>query len=353
MNIRIVGAGLIGTSIGLGLLGSGHKIELDDNSTQNLDIAKDLLGESVTFDRADLVVIATPVTSLFSVLQAEFSRNPEAIFIDISGLKSDLICRVESFPDLSERFCGTHPMAGREIAGPTGARADLFQGATWILTPTKATASDVIETAKKIIGELGGVVREVPAAVHDRSIAAVSHLPQILSSVLAGHINGIGEEAIALAGQGLRDMTRLADSNSDLWVELLTANSQFVGSDLRVLQAKLAKLLVALDSDDKNSVKELLVEGNAGKSKIPGKHGKPSREYSYLPIVIDDKPGQLAAIFDECAAASVNVEDLYIEHSPGQETGLITLALSSDDANVLRDHLVNQNWRVHDIRAQR
>jgi len=353
MNIRIVGAGLIGTSIGLGLLRGGHKIDLVDNSAQNLAIAKDLMGEIATFDRADLVVIATPVNSIFSVLQAEFLRNPQATFIDIAGLKSDLVSRVESFPELAVRFCGTHPMAGREIAGPTGARADLFQGATWILTPTQVSTSDVIESAKKIVGELGGVVHEVAAVDHDRAIAAVSHLPQILSSVLAGHINDIDEGAIALAGQGLRDMTRLADSSADLWVELITANSQFVASDLRKLQARLAKLLAALNSDDKDSIRELLIAGKAGKSKIPGKHGKASREYSYLPIVIDDKPGQLASIFDECAEAAVNVEDLYIEHSPGQETGLITLALSSDDATVLREHLVNQNWRVHDIRAQR
>ena len=353
MNIRIVGAGLIGTSMGLGLLKGGHSICFEDNSTQNRSIAQDLLGESATFDRADLVIIATPIESLFSTLEREFALNPQAAFIDIAGLKSDLVFRVEEFPALSERFCCTHPMAGREIAGPTGARADLFQGATWIVTPTKKTSSDVIECAKAIIGELGGVIREVRADEHDRAISSISHLPQIISTILAGHISDLDEGAIALAGQGLRDMTRLADSNPDLWVELLISNSIFIANDIREVQGKISKLLTALEQSDKNIVKEILIEGNKGKSKIPGKHGKPSREYSFLPIVIDDKPGQLAAIFDECAQTSVNVEDLFIEHSPGQDTGLITLALSHDDASVLRKHLVNQNWRVHDIRAQR
>ena len=353
MNIRIVGAGLIGTSMGLGLRKGGHNICFEDNSSQNRSIAQDLLGESATFDRADLVIIATPIDSLFSTLEREFALNPQAVFIDIAGLKSDLVFRVEEFPALSERFCGTHPMAGREIAGPTGARADLFQGATWIVTPTNKTSSDVLECAKTIIGELGGVIREVRAGEHDRAISSISHLPQILSTILAGHISDLDEGAIALAGQGLRDMTRLADSNPDLWVELLISNSIFIANDIREVQGKISKLLTALEQSDKNIVKEILIEGNRGKSKIPGKHGKPSREYSFLPIVIDDKPGQLAAIFDECAKTSVNVEDLFIEHSPGQDTGLITLALSHDDASVLRKHLVNQNWRVHDIRAQR
>jgi prephenate dehydrogenase len=353
MNIRIVGAGLIGTSMGLGLVKKGHKICFEDNSTQNLHIAQDLLGECSTFELADLVVVATPISSLFSVLEREFLLNPQAAFIDISGLKSDLVSRVEDFPELARRFCGTHPMAGREIAGPTGARADLFQGATWIVTPTEKTASEVVETVKTIISELGGVVREVEAPNHDRAISSVSHLPQILSTLLAGHINAVDESAVALAGQGLRDMTRLADSNAELWTELLTANSLFVAADLRVLQEKLSKLIDALDGGHFGEVKEILIDGNSGKSKIPGKHGKPSREYAYLPIVIDDKPGQLASIFDECAETSVNVEDLFIEHSPGQDTGLITLALSQGDATVLRSHLVNRNWRVHDIRAHR
>jgi prephenate dehydrogenase len=353
MNIRIVGAGLIGTSMGLGLVKRGHKVCFEDKSIQNLRIAQDLLGESSTFELAELVVVATPIGSIFPVLEHEFRLNPQASFIDIAGLKSDLLSRVEQFPDLAKRFCGTHPMAGREIAGPTGARADLFQGATWIVTPTGKTAPDVVEAVKALIGELGGVVREVGAYNHDRAISSVSHLPQILSTLLAGHINVIDEAAIALAGQGLRDMTRLADSNPELWTELLSANSLFVAKDLRVLQERLSKLINALDDGNVAEVRKILIDGNSGKSKIPGKHGKPSREYAYLPIVIDDKPGQLAAIFDECAETSVNVEDLFIEHSPGQETGLITLALSQDDANVLRSHLVKRNWRVHDIRAHR
>ena len=103
-----------------------------------------------------------------------------------------------------------------------------------------------------------------------------------------------------------------------------------------------------MKNGDKRSVQEFISRGNKGKAAIPGKHGGKSREYSFLPIVIDDKPGQLAEIFEECSIAQVNVEDLFIEHSPGQDTGLITLALSHDDAESLQTHLT-----VHGIRAQR
>jgi prephenate dehydrogenase len=244
-------------------------------------------------------------------------------------------------------------MAGREIAGPTGARADLFQGATWILTPTSATSPDVVKMAQGIVLELGADPKEVPAHDHDRAISSVSHLPQILSSVLAGLMNDLDEEDISLAGQGLRDMTRLADSNPQLWSELLIANASFLKEDIEKIQENLSLLIAALKSKERNEVEKILAMGNSGKKRIPGKHGKPSREYAYLPIVIDDKPGQLSAIFEQCASVSVNVEDLFIEHSPGQETGLITLALSPTDAKVLHQHLSQKNWRVHEIRVQR
>jgi prephenate dehydrogenase len=92
---------------------------------------------------------------------------------------------------------------------------------------------------------------------------------------------------------------------------------------------------------------EFLAEGREGRNRIPGKHGLAKRDYTYLPIVIDDKPGGLARIFNECAEIDVNIEDLSMEHSPGQAVGLITLALTSDDANKLQRHLISKGWLAH------
>jgi prephenate dehydrogenase len=97
----------------------------------------------------------------------------------------------------------------------------------------------------------------------------------------------------------------------------------------------------------KEEIEDFLKKGREGKDKIPGKHGAKSRNYAYLPIVIDDKPGQLAIIFNECAKIAVNIEDLSIEHSPGQETGLITLALSESDCIKLSEHLEKLGFKVH------
>jgi len=179
----------------------------------------------------------------------------------------------------------------------------------------------------------------------------VSHVPQVVSSLLAARLNDVAADDVALAGQGLRDTTRIAASDPNLWIQILSANADQVRPILEALNQDLAKVVAALDDVEANGsltvLGDALKRGNSGVSLIPGKHGGKAREYTQLPVVIEDKPGQLAALFDECAKAAVNVEDLTIEHSPGQFTGLITLALSANDAVILQKHLEESGWNVH------
>ena len=151
-----------------------------------------------------------------------------------------------------------------------------------------------------------------------------------------------------LAGQGLRDTTRIAGSDENLWKEIIYSNRAEISQLLTTLQRDLTVMINSLNEPD--SIAELIAKGRSGKALIPGKHGGKARDYSFLPIVIDDKPGQLALIFNECAAMSVNVEDFAIEHSPGQLSALITLSLSQEDAHKLSYHLSSIGWNVHPIR---
>jgi prephenate dehydrogenase len=194
---------------------------------------------------------------------------------------------------------------------------------------------------------LGSTIYELDADTHDSVIASISHLPQILSSALGASLTGVGVDELNLAGQGLRDVSRLADSDPELWSELLIGNSNEILPKISEVINRLSKLASALEKDDPSSVIEFLAEGREGRNRIPGKHGLAKRDYTYLPIVIDDKPGGLARIFNECAEIDVNIEDLSMEHSPGQAVGLITLALTSDDANKLQRHLISKGWLAH------
>ena len=345
--VRIVGSGLIGTSIGLGLVQRGIAVEMVDSDPSAQSMAKDLTGGVVVED-PDLVVFALPTSLLSQVIEREIHLNPQSTFMDVGSVKNEVVLQVKTFSGLSTRFLPTHPMAGREIGGASSARADLFQGRSWILTPEPDCAPESKSLVLEMIKHLGATPIELTALDHDAAVAKISHLPQIAASLLAKQLAGTPAEWMELAGQGLRDTTRIAGSDESLWKEIIYSNRAEISELLISLQNDLTQMIAALD--DPAKIAELIAAGRDGKAMIPGKHGGKAREYSYLPIVIDDKPGQLGAIFNECAAMQVNVEDLNIEHSPGQLSALITLSLSAHDAEKLSAHLTSIGWNVHPVR---
>ena len=347
-SIRIIGSGLIGTSIGLALAARGVQVEMLDLDQKAQKLAQDLIASEIS-GAPEVILFAIPASALAESFEDQFKLNPESKFIDIASVKTKPQVEVSRIKGGASRFLATHPMAGREVGGAASARADLFEGRTWIYCPTFADGaqvdSDVLETGLWLINSLGATPISMSAAEHDSAVALVSHLPQIVASLLAAQLKGAKGEDLDLAGAGLRDTTRIAASDPELWQEIISSNAQEILPLLINLQNDLGSLIQSLD--DPVKVGSFIAAGNEGRSKIPGKHGGKAREYTQLPVVIEDKPGQLAALFDECAKASVNVEDLTIEHSPGQFTGLITLALSASDAAILQKHLEESGWNVH------
>jgi prephenate dehydrogenase len=311
-------------------------------------LARDLV-KSQELKDPELTIFALPSSSLSQALDSEFAINPGSKFIDIGSVKTKPLLDVSRLSIPSKNFLATHPMAGREVGGAESARADLFQSRTWVYIPNDLEGNpidpELLEYGLWLISALGAVPVAMQAAEHDRAVALISHLPQIVSSLLAGQLLSGERSALELSGAGLRDTTRIAASNATLWDEILSSNSTEIVPLLISLQNDLAALVEALNSNA--SVSSFIEKGNQGRALIPGKHGGAAREYTYLPVVIEDKPGQLAALVSECAKANVNIEDLTIEHSPGQFTGLITLALSKNDADVLSAHLIGSGWNVH------
>lgn len=348
--VRILGSGLIGTSIALALSSHQIRVKMVDSDHHRAALAQDLVGGlgdqgATGMDGADLVVLALPTSRLAEVIKDEFQLNPNATFIDIGSTKAKPLAEIERIEGMSERFCGTHPMAGREIGGPEAARADLFAGRPWIYTPTPSTHSDVLETVLSLVTLLGGSAIRMSAGEHDSAVALVSHLPQISASLLAKQLEDAPENWLTLAGQGLRDSTRIAASDPGLWMEIISLNRVQILPLLEKLKLDLATLIDTIG--DESEIANFIARGQEGRARIPGKHGGTPRDYSYLPIVIEDKPGQLSRLFQECEQANVNIEDLSIEHSPGQFTGLITLALSKNDVEKLATHLESHGWNVH------
>jgi prephenate dehydrogenase len=346
-SVRIVGAGLIGTSIGLALAAKNIAVEMIDLDSRSQALARDLTG-AVSISEPELIILATPLRALSQVINEQYKLNPNSTFMDVCSVKVEPLEKVKASALPLRQFVGTHPMAGREVGGAESARGDLFLSRSWIITADLETDPEAISKVRWLIELLGATCVELDAQSHDAAVARVSHLPQITATLLAGSLHGVTPQWLDLAGAGLRDTTRIAASDENLWKEIINSNSRELKGLLTNLYQELGAVIDSIDDQEK--IAAFMRKGRDGRNLIPGKHGGKAREYTYLPIVIDDKPGQLGAIFNECAAMSVNVEDLAIEHSPGQLNALITLALSADDAVKLSNHLSAIGWNVHPVR---
>ena len=173
------------------------------------------------------------------------------------------------------------------------------------------------------------------AAEHDRAVAVVSHAPQILSSLLAARLLDSSDTVVSIAGQGLRDMTRIAASDADLWVEILSANATPVSAVLGALRADLDSLLHALGSIDQGGedvLAETLRRGNAGRDRVPGKHGARPSPTAVVPVAVPDQPGELGRLFAAVAEAGYSVEDVRIEHVLGRPTGVVEITVGEVSA---------------------
>ncbi len=348
-SIKIVGSGLIGTSIGLALSARGIAVLMSDVDPTASLMAQSLVGNKKSFesDHAfDIVVLAVPPSAFKEALTREIVLNPTSTFVDILSIKTKPLLQVQSFGEVASRYVGTHPMAGREVSGPQSARGDLFDGRTWILTSGESTSPTSKDLASELITLCGGILVHMEPKEHDQAMALISHTPQILASLLASQLVGNNPQWLGLIGQGFKDVTRIADSDPILWREIISENAENILPVLKNFRQKLDEIQSHLD--DASSAQSLIETGNAGRKLIPGKHGSTARSYIYLHIVIDDKAGQLAAIFNDCAKAEVNIEDVSIEHTPGQNTGLVTLSiLDIGKAKFLEEFLGTAGWKVH------
>jgi prephenate dehydrogenase len=241
-----------------------------------------------------------------------------------------------------------HPLAGREKHGPAAARADLFLGRTWALCPVAETSAEAADMVTSLVRACGAVPVRTDAAAHDRWVALISHAPHLVASAMAAALADAPPEALDLAGQGLRDVTRIAAGDTGLWTQILSANAAPVAEVLAAVAGDLAEAarMLADGEDPQKSVEALLNRGRAGVARIPGKHGGEPREFAVVQVVIPDEPGALARLFHASGAAGVNIEDVRIEHSPGLPVGVAELSVRPAEAALLVDALEAGGWPV-------
>ncbi len=379
--VRVVGTGLIGTSLGIALSNRGFDVTLSDPSPTAERLARDLgagrLGTETDVDDGvspELVVVAAPPDVAGAAVVAELSRWPEAVVTDVASVKGSVARWVRGHGGDLARYVGSHPMAGRERSGAMAARSDLFEGRAWVVVPTPESSPGAVDLTCEVARAVGSVVTVMDAAEHDAAVAVVSHVPQVAASLVAGRLRELSDDAVALAGQGLRDVTRIAASDPRLWTQILAGNAEAVREVLVDLRADLDTVIAALSglveppepeepvtgspgrarataADAPGSlaaVSRAISEGNTGHARIPGKHGGGPTAYATVVVVVPDTPGALATLLTDVGAAGVNLEDLRLDHGLGLPFGLAEVDVLPTAVEHLQTALAARGWRVHD-----
>ena len=353
--VVVLGSGLLGTSIGLGLRGRGVAVFLSDPSPTNQAVAVD-------------IGAGLPLARLEGEAAGARRRGRAA------GCHGGR--RGQGAPGLPARRRGGHreregaaswpisaaaartwaatwgptPWPGARNPGPVAARGELFTSMPWVVCPAEETLPESLRVARALAGDLGAVVSEFAADEHDAAVALVSHLPQVMSSLVASRLQGTPLHALSLAGNGLRDVTRIAASDPTLWVQILGANAEKVVEILHGVREDLNRLIGTLEAPTAPGARldlaQLISEGNAGQSRIPGKHGGPPQAYSWLTVLVDDTPGQIAKLLTEIGEIGVNVEDLRLDHSSGQNVGMVEISVLPNKHDLLIEALNDRGWRV-------
>lgn len=359
--LRIVGTGLIGASVGLAVASRGVDVTLCDPSPTAVALAADLGAGRIAGPQdaePELVVVAAPPDVTCDVVFAQLAAHPRATVTDVASVKRVIETELaQRGADLS-RYVGGHPMAGRERSGAVSARSDLFIGRPWVVVAPADAAPGRVEQVCALAELTGAMVTRMDAAGHDAAVAAVSHVPQVAASLVASRLRELPMESVALAGQGLRDVTRIAESDPALWTQILVGNACAVREVLAALADDLHAIVGALDAigaepdasapGARRVLASVIAEGNAGHARIPGKHGSSATVFAVVTVVVADEPGTIARLLHDVGAEGINLEDLRLEHEFGRPVGIAQLSVVPVAQQPLVEALRARGWTVRD-----
>jgi prephenate dehydrogenase len=342
-HVHIVGAGLIGASLGIGLTAEGWTVTLDDANPETAKLARSIgAGGELGTAQPDVVVVAAPPSAAPELVSSALKQWPDAVVTDVSSVKTPVADAAHATGH-GDRYVGSHPMAGREISGSLAAQGDLFKARPWVVCRNGATDA-AVQRVVEVANALQADVVFMDAGPHDAAVARVSHAPQVAASAVAAALGTLHPDDIALAGQGLRDVTRIAASQSGMWADIARLNRHNLIATLDHIIGDLEDVREADDIGE--AVTDLIERGRLEVARIPGKHGGAPRDWAAVTVIVPDTPGQLVRLLQQAAAVGANVEDISIEHSPRQSVGLTTLYVLPASAQGLVDALEANNWEV-------
>jgi prephenate dehydrogenase len=347
--LAVVGTGLVGTSVALAAGRTGTRsrgFDLDSGVLESAAARGALepatsLAEAVA--DAELVVVAVPVGVAAAVVREVLDATASAVVTDVASTKRQLASIAEP------RFVPGHPVAGGATGGPSRAAADLFDAATWFLTPTDASAPESVELVERFVASLGARAMRTDAAAHDRLLAVTSHLPHALANLLMLHVAAAAEEddaPLAFAGASLREMTRLAGANAAVWSDIFLGNADEIASALVGLRGLLDELEQALRRGDRASLEASIATAAAARERLESfAYDTEPAQLNRIRVRVPDRPGVLARITQILGAAQINLEDFELRHvSPEYGGVLVLLVAGADNAERARELLRREGF---------
>lgn len=346
MRVLIIGAGLVGSSMGLALSRAGCDVQLADSVGSHALVAAGMgAGRVANADpeEVDLVVVATPPSAIPEVVVDSLRKYPAAVVTDVGSVKGPIVEAVaEAAPGDSARYVPSHPMAGSQYTGPLTASGALFIDRTWVVTPVQENSVESIAVVVEAAERTGARVVVMAPEQHDEAVAQVSHVPHLMSILTASHLRAVPGENLKLAGQGIRDVTRIAGSDPRLWREIISANAEAIRGELEEVSEDLRYLMGVLDVPEE--LEAFLGLGQAGAQALLVKHGLEPIDVHEVTVEIPDEPRALARLFGDIGDAGFNVEDFELRHDPVREVGYLTIVVEREVAEQFRDTLERQGW---------
>lgn len=347
--VLVVGAGLLGASIGLAARRAGLTVWLSDVNPEHVRTASGLgAGETAPADgHPQLVVVAVPPANIADEVVRALESG--AMVTDVGSVKGQPLDQVAERvePATLARYVGSHPMAGSERSGPLAASSTLFDGRPWAVTAHPGSTPDAVRLVEELVSICGARLVELTPAEHDRAVARTSHLPHLLAVLAAGQLADAPDGHLALSGQGVRDVTRIAGGDPALWQQILHANAGAIAELLDTVRTQLDGVLDAVGSGDVARLDTVLRRGVAGTRAIPGKHGGAQVDFAAVFVSVPDHPGELARLFADIGQIGVNIEDVRIDHDPARPVGQVELQVEAGSAEFLLDGLEARNWAAH------
>ena len=336
-SLAVVGTGLIGASAGLAARGAGvAQVTGWDPDPEALGIAAErgaveaapALADALA--GADLALLAAPVASLPEEVRAVLDAAPEACTVTDVGSTKGAVCAAAGG---DPRFVGGHPICGAETRGPGRAAADLFEGATWFLTPSAATEPQRFRLLHGFVTALGARPVAIDPGAHDRLVAVTSHLPHALANALlnqAGATRVDGHDPLQAAGGSLRDMTRIAGANPRIWVDIFLDNREALVAALGEHRRRVEQLETALAAGDAGFLARWIGEAGGNRRRLLASAYDDPGALQRLRVHVPDRPGVLAGIFQALGAARINVADFELEHLSTERGGTLTVLVAGE-----------------------